>query len=55
MRRRGRRCHQLPGDVKEKGSYWNLKEEALDHLLWRTAFGRGCGHVARQYMQQPST
>jgi hypothetical protein len=55
MRRRGGRCHQIPDDVKEKRSYWNLKEEALDHLQWRIAFGRGYGHVARQYMQQSST
>jgi len=55
MRRRGRRCHQLLDDVQEKRSYWNLKEEALDHLLWRTAFGRVYGHVARQYVQQSST
>ena len=25
-----------------------MKEEALDRMLWRTRFGRGCGLVARQ-------
>jgi hypothetical protein len=25
-----------------------LKEEALDRILWRTRFGRGCGPVVRQ-------
>jgi hypothetical protein len=29
----------------------NLKEEALDHPLWRTRFGRGCGHFAGQNKQ----
>ena len=25
-----------------------MKEEALDHTVWRTGFGRGCGPVIRQ-------
>jgi len=25
-----------------------LKEEAIDHTLWRTRFGRGYGPVTRQ-------
>jgi len=25
-----------------------LKEEALDHTVWRTGFVRGCGPVIRQ-------
>jgi hypothetical protein len=29
-------------------AYYKLKEEALDHTLWRTGFGRGCGTVVRQ-------
>jgi hypothetical protein len=29
------------GSLKEKGGYWELKEEALDCTLWRTHFGRG--------------
>jgi hypothetical protein len=44
--RRGRRCkHQLLDDLKEKRRYYKLKEEALDHILWRNHFGRGCGPV----------
>jgi hypothetical protein len=47
-RRRGRRCKQLLYDLKEKRGYWKLKEEALDHSLWRIRFGRSCGPVVRQ-------
>jgi hypothetical protein len=46
--RRGRRRKQLLDDIKEKKRYWKLKEEALDHTLWRTGFGRGYGPVVRQ-------
>jgi hypothetical protein len=46
--RRGRRRKQLLYDLKEKRSYWKLKEEALDRTLWRTFFGRGYGPVVRQ-------
>jgi hypothetical protein len=48
MGRRGRRHKQLLDDLKEKGRYWKLKEEALDRTLWRTHFGRGYGPVVRQ-------
>jgi hypothetical protein len=48
MGRRGRRPKQLLDDLKEKTRYWKLKEEALDHILWRTRFGRGYGSVVRQ-------
>jgi hypothetical protein len=41
MGRPGRGCKQLLDDLKEKRKYWRLKEEALDHTLWRTRFGRG--------------
>jgi hypothetical protein len=34
--RQGRRREQLLDDLKEKRGYWHLKEEALDHTLWRT-------------------
>jgi hypothetical protein len=43
-----RRRKQLLADLKEKRRYWKLKEEALDHTLWRTHFGRGYGPVIRQ-------
>jgi hypothetical protein len=46
--RRGRRRKQLLVNLKEKRSYWKLKEEALDRTLWRTRFGRGYGPVVRQ-------
>jgi hypothetical protein len=37
-----RRRKQFLNDVKEKREYWLLDEEALDRLVWRTGFGRGC-------------
>jgi hypothetical protein len=46
--RQGRRCKQLLDDLKEKRGYWKLKEEALDHTLCRTCFGKGYGLVIRQ-------
>jgi hypothetical protein len=33
---------------KERRRYWKLKEEALDHTLWRTRLGRVNGPVVRQ-------
>ena len=42
------RYKQLLDDLKEKRGSWKLKEEALDHALWRTHFGRGYGLVIRQ-------
>jgi hypothetical protein len=45
---RGRRRKQLLDNLKKKRGYWKLKEEALDHTLWRTRFGRGYGPVVRQ-------
>ena len=49
MGRRGTRCKQLLYKFKEKRAYWKLKEEALDHTVQRTLFGRGYGPVARHY------
>jgi hypothetical protein len=51
MGRRGRRRKQLLDDLKEKRRYWKLKEEALDHTLWRIRFGRGYGPVVRQTVE----
>jgi hypothetical protein len=48
MGRQGRRRKQLLDDLKEKRRHWKLKEEALDHTLWRTRFRRGYGPVVRQ-------
>jgi hypothetical protein len=45
---RGRRRKQLLDDLKENRRYWKLKEEALDHTLWRTHFGRGYRPLVRQ-------
>jgi hypothetical protein len=46
--RRGRRRRKLLDDLKERGGYSHLKEEALDHTMWGACFGRGFGPVVRQ-------
>jgi hypothetical protein len=46
--RQGRRRRKLFDDLKEKGGYSHLKEEALDRTMWRARFGRGFGPVIRQ-------
>ena len=38
-------------DLKEMRGYYKLKEEALDHTLWRKGFGSGCGPVVRQTVE----
>jgi len=45
--RRGRRRKQFLDDLKEKGEYWILKEEANDHTLRRNRFVRAYGSVVR--------
>jgi hypothetical protein len=45
--RRGRRRRKLLDDLKERRGYSHLKEEALDHSMWRARFGRGFGPVVR--------
>jgi hypothetical protein len=40
---RGRRCRKLLDDLKERRGYSQLKEEALDHTMWRACFERGFG------------
>jgi len=47
-RRRGRRHRELLDDLKERRGYSHLKEEALDHTMWRHRFGGGFGPVVRQ-------
>jgi hypothetical protein len=32
---------ELLNNLKKRRGYWKLKEEALDHTLWRTCLGRG--------------
>jgi hypothetical protein len=44
----GGRCKQLLDNLKKKKEYWKFKEKALNHILWRTRFGRGYGTVIRQ-------
>ena len=46
--RQGRRHRKLLDDLKERGPYSHLKEEALDRTIWRAQFGRGFGPVERQ-------
>jgi hypothetical protein len=46
--RRGRRRRKLLDDFKERRGYSHLKEEALDHTMWRARFLRGFGPVVRQ-------
>jgi len=46
--RQGRRCRKLLDDLKERRGYPHLKEEAVDHTMWRAGFGRGFGPVVRQ-------
>ena len=38
-RRRGRRRRKLLDDLKDRRGYCHLKEEALDHTVWRAGFG----------------
>jgi hypothetical protein len=57
--RRGRRCEQLRGDLKEKRGYWKLKGETVDRAPWRTGFGRGYDPVVGQikelvYIRMPA-
>jgi hypothetical protein len=43
----GRVRRKLLDDLKERRGYSRLKEEALDHTVWRARYGRGCGPVMR--------
>jgi len=46
--RRGRRCRKLLDDIKGRGVYCHLKEEAQYRTVWRGGFDRGFGPVVRQ-------
>ena len=46
--RRGERGRMLLDDLKERGGYSHLKEEALDRTVWRAGFGRVFGPVVKQ-------
>jgi hypothetical protein len=47
-RRGRRRRRKLLDDHNEREGYSYLKEEALEHTMWRAHFGRGIGSVVRQ-------
>ena len=47
-RRRGRRRKKLLDDLKDRGGYSHLKEEALYRTMWRNRFRGGFGPVVRQ-------
>ena len=42
-RRGGRRRKKLLDDLREGRGYSHLKEEALNHTVWRNRFGGGIG------------
>jgi len=44
-RRQERRRKKLLDDLKYRRGYSELKEEALDHTMWRNSFARGFGPV----------
>jgi hypothetical protein len=46
--RRGRIRQQLLDALNEMRGCCKLKEEALNHTLWITGFGRGCRTVVRR-------
>jgi hypothetical protein len=46
--RQGRRRRKLLDNLKERRGYSHLKEEALDHTMWRARFGSGFRPVVRQ-------
>jgi hypothetical protein len=43
--RKGRIRKQLLDDLGKTAGDWKLKQEALDHPLWRTRFERGRGNA----------
>jgi hypothetical protein len=45
--RRRRRRRKLLDNLKERGGYSHLKEDALDRTMWRVRFGRGFGPAVR--------
>jgi hypothetical protein len=45
---RGRRRRKLLDYFKERRGFSHLKEEALDHTIWRVGFGTGFGSAVRQ-------
>jgi len=50
-----KRSKPLPDDLKEKRRYWKLKDETLDHTVWKIHFGRGNGRIIRQATERMKT
>jgi hypothetical protein len=46
--RRERICRKVLDELKEGRGYTHLKEEALDHTMWRAQTGRGFGPDIRE-------
>jgi hypothetical protein len=46
--RQERRSKQILDYLQETRRCWKLKDEALDHTLWRTRFGCAFGPVVRR-------
>jgi hypothetical protein len=49
--RQGRGHKEPLDDLKERRGYYELKDEALDAILWRTRLGRGYRPNVRQTME----
>ena len=49
--RRGRKCEQLLGDLKEKRRHCKLKGETLDRTVWRSGYVRDCGPAVRRTVE----
>ena len=47
--KRGRRRKHILGKLKERRGYWKLKQEALDHIVWKIRFGECCGTRKTDY------
>jgi len=47
-RKKKKKTKQLLYNPKETSGYRELKDEALDHTIWRTRFGRGYGDFDSQ-------
>jgi hypothetical protein len=43
--RRGKRRKKLLDDLKDRTGYCQMKEEALDRIVWRNRFGRSFGPI----------
>ena len=48
MERPKRRSKHLFADLKEMRQYWNLKQKAVDHTVWKTHFRRSYWPVISQ-------